>query len=128
MKLKLVKNEPKYYEFIRKLRLDSENILGFINQNYITENEQIEYMKNNHFYFNICLFEDTPVGFIGVIDNDIRIAVNPKYKNRGIGKFMVNEIMKTNPNALAKIKSNNLASIKLFESCGFKIDYLIMKK
>jgi hypothetical protein len=36
MKLNLVKNEPKYYEFIRKLRLDSENILGFINQNYIT--------------------------------------------------------------------------------------------
>jgi hypothetical protein len=31
-------------------------------------------MKNNHFYFHICLFEDTRVGFIGVIDNDIRIA------------------------------------------------------
>lgn len=128
MDLKLVENNEKYYNFIRDVRLHPDNILGFINQNYITEEEQLEYMKKYNNFFKICLFENEPVGFIGVIDNDIRVATKPEYKNKGIGKFMVNEIMKLFPDAVAKIKLNNISSIKLFESCGFEKKYIIMKK
>jgi hypothetical protein len=128
MKLELVNNEPRYYEFIRLMRLHPDNINGFINQNYITENEQIDYMEKYGQFFKVCLCNQEPAGFIGVIDDDIRVATNPQYKNLGVGKFMVNEMMKLYPNALAKIKIDNESSEKLFKSCGFKTEYIIMKK
>ena len=55
MKLKLVDNEPKYYEFIRLTRIHPENIGGFINQSNITEKEQIEYMEKNQNFFFLCV-------------------------------------------------------------------------
>lgn len=128
MELEFVDNEPKYYEFIRLLRLHPDNILGFVNQNHISESEQLKYMEKFHQYFNICLCDGEPVGFIGVIENDIRVATKPEFKNKGIGKFMVNEMLKKYPDALAKIKVGNTSSIKLFESCGFKTEYITMKK
>ena len=124
----LVDNEPKYYEFIRQMRIHPENISGFINQNHITEDEQIEYMKHYHQYFKICLFENSPVGFVGVIDDDIRVATNPDFKQKGAGKFMIDEIMKLYPNAHAKVKIDNISSMNLFLSCGFKTEMITMKK
>ena len=128
MKLELVDNEPKFYEFIRLLRLHTDNISGFINQNFISESEQKTYMNKFHQYFKICLLDGEPAGFIGVIEDDIRVATKPEFKKKGIAKFMVNEIMKIYPEALAKVKVDNLSSIKLFESCGFKTEFIIMKK
>jgi hypothetical protein len=128
MKLKLVDNEPKYYEFIRLTRIHPENIGGFINQSNITEKEQIEYMEKNQNFFHICLMDEIPVGFVGVIDDDIRVATLPKYKKMGVGKFMITEIMKKFPNAYAKIKIDNDASKELFNSCGFNVKYIIMER
>lgn len=128
MEFILVDNEPKYYEFIRQMRIHPDNISGFINQNIITEEQQIEYMKNNHQFFKICLFENEPVGFVGVIENDIRVATNPDFKKIGVGKFMIDEIMKIYPEAVAKVKIDNISSMNLFLSCGFKTEFIIMKK
>jgi len=128
MNLTLVDNEPKFYEFIRELRLHPENINGFTNQNYFTEEEQNKYMEKNEKHYKICLKGTLPVGFVGVIDGDIRVATKPEFKGMGIGKFMINEIMKTYPNSFAKIKINNESSIKLFESCDFEIKYIIMER
>lgn len=128
MILQLVKCEEKYYDFIRELRVHPENISGFVNQSKITESEQKKYMEKYESNYFICLCDGHPSGFVGVINDDIRVATKPEYKNKGIGKFMINEIMKMYPTALAKIKVNNLASIKLFESCGFQTEFLILKK
>lgn len=129
MNLKLVTNNPKYYEFIRELRNHTDNISGFIIQTTITKEDQIKYMeKYGEFYYIAINESGIPVGFIGVVDNDIRVAVHPDFKNQGVGKFMVNEIIDNYPNSIAKIKINNTSSIKLFESCGFKTKFLIMSK
>jgi len=124
----LVHNESKYFEFIRLMRTNKDNINGFIEQVQITPEQQESYMKKYCNFYYICLLKDEPVGFVGVIDDDIRIAVKPEMKQKGVAKFMVNQILTIYPNAIAKIKINNFASKKLFESCGFKTSYIIMKK
>ena len=71
--LVLVKNEMKYFEFIRTLRNDPLLKGGFIDQKEITSEEHAIYMNKFHNAYFICLLEDQPVGYVGVVDNDIRI-------------------------------------------------------
>ena len=78
--------------------------------------------------YRVCLIDKKPVGYIGVIEDDIRICTHPDYQKRGIGKFMLKEAFKIWPNAHAKIKESNLASKKLFESAGFELQFVIMKR
>jgi RimJ/RimL family protein N-acetyltransferase len=107
---------------------------GFLEQVEITPSQQKKYMEkysNNYF---ICLNENNqPIGWVGEVDRDIRVCTHPDYKGKGIGKFMINELMKTSPTAEAKVLLNNQASINLFKSCGFtEIDkddkYIYFKK
>ena len=119
----LVQNEPKYWEFIRIVRNDPEMQKGFVDIVQITPDQQAEYMtKYNDDYF-VCLnAENEPIGYVGEINGDIRVAVIVKYQRMGVGKFMINELMKLRPDTYAKMKFDNIASKKLFESCGF--DYV----
>lgn len=126
--MELVKNEPKYWEFIRQLRNMDGVRQGFIQQEYITQEHHEGYMKKNSHFFWICIDNNEPMGYTGVIDDDIRVATHPDHQGKGVASFMINEIMKTNPNAFAKVKLNNKASLKLFESCGFKKKYYILEK
>ena len=41
---------------------------------------------------------------------------------------MINTIMDYYPDSEAKVKIDNEASLKLFEKCGFKKKYFILKK
>jgi len=127
-KLKLVKNDPKYWEFIRKLRNMDGVRQGFVQQNEIDSIEQARYMLKYNSNFWICLDNETPVGYVGIIDNDIRVATHPDFQGQGIGTFMIVEVMKINPLAYAKVKLENEASIKLFERCGFKKKYYLLEK
>ena len=68
------------------------------------------------------------MGYVGVIEGDIRIATHPDYQGKGVGSFMLNEVMKIHPTAFAKVKMENEASLNLFESCGFKKMYYILEK
>jgi hypothetical protein len=123
--LKLLPNEKKYWEYIRQLRTCKENIDGFVEQINITETDQINYMSKHNDKYYICVSNGTPVGFIGVVDNDIRLATDPNHKGKGIGSFMVSEIVKIYPEAVAKVKLDNNSSTMLFKSLKFtefKID------
>jgi len=118
--LELVENEEKYYEFIRLLRIHPENISGFIEQFSITPEQQLAYMQKYKANYYIALENNVPVGWVGVIDDDIRVCTDPEYKGKGVGKFMINEVMKLHPTAFAKVLLDNEASKNLFISCGFK--------
>tara|TARA_B100001758_G_C18386858_1_gene600645 strand:- start:1474 stop:1860 length:387 start_codon:yes stop_codon:yes gene_type:complete len=124
----LVPNSEKYWEFLRNLRNHSDVKKGFINQKHITTHEHAEFMKKYGHLFYICLVHDAPAGYVGVIDDDIRVATHPDYQGKGIGKFMIEQIMIKFPNSCAKIKVDNNASLKLFKSCGFKKKYYILEK
>ncbi len=124
----LVPATSEYWNFIKDLRTHPENIEGFEQQVEITEEQQRRYMQKYSMFYRICLLDNEPVGFVGVIEDDIRIATDPKFKKMGIGKFMIEEIMKEFPTAFAKVKVENTASLKLFSSCGFIPKYTILHK
>ena len=125
---KIVKCEKQYWEFVRLLRIDLRVLDGFVNKSEISKNQQEAYMEQFSDCYRIALLEDKPVGFFGVIENDIRICVHPDYQNQGIGKLLVKSCSLIWPNAGAKIKVSNEASIKLFESCGYQLEFLLYRK
>jgi RimJ/RimL family protein N-acetyltransferase len=124
---KFVKNEHKYYDFIRVLRNANHNE-GFVEGCNITEAQQEKYMEKYKENYFLCLHNGNPVGFVGQIEGDIRVAVCPHHFGQGIGQFLINELMKLYPNAYAKIKIDNPQSISAFKKCGFKQTYIIMEK
>ena len=126
--MELVKNEPKYWEFIRQLRNMDGVREGFIQQKIISKEHHIEYMKKNSTFFYILLDNDVPICYIGNIDNDIRVATHPDHQGKGAATFALNELMKLHPDAIAKVKIENKASLRLFEKCGFKKKYYLLEK
>jgi RimJ/RimL family protein N-acetyltransferase len=132
---KFVANEKKYWNFIRKLRNDERVQDGFIDKlPHITQEQQIEYMKEYQNNFYICLgfgghgIKPTPVGYIRHISGDIGLCTSPTYHGRGIGTFMIKELVKRHPECYAKIKLDNVASIRAFEKAGFRKKYYLMEK
>jgi RimJ/RimL family protein N-acetyltransferase len=84
-------------------------------------------MRKNGDQYRICLSGDTPVGFVGSVSGDIRVATHPEYHGKGIAKFMIQEIIKEYPNSTAKIKIHNEASIRAFEKAGFVKKYYLLE-
>ena len=85
-------------------------------------------MFGNFTNYLICIDNDEIIGFIGHVDNDIRLATKKTHQKKGVGKFMVEGLMKKFPESFAKVKIDNEASKRLFESCGFKKKYYILEK
>lgn len=128
MHMELKKCTDEYWEFVRLLRNDPRVQSGFIQKSEISAEQQINYMKNNCWYYRICLVDNKPAGYVGVIDRDIRICTHPDFQKLGVAKFMLNEIMKIWPDAFGKVKLENDASRMLFKSCGFKEKYVIYER
>jgi len=121
MYMELVKCEEQYWEFVRKLRMDGRVIDGFLETTPITEEQQTKYMTDNSQYYRIVLVNGQPAGYVGVLTDDIRVCTHPDFWGMGVGKFMIKSAMTIWPSAYAKVKHGNMASDKLFISCGFEV-------
>jgi len=118
----LVAITEEYYEFVRLLRNSQP---GFLTPNVnITPAQQVKYMNKNHTNYNICLLYGEPVGYIGVLENDIRFCTHPDAQSKGIGTFMLEEIIKIHPNATGRILKDNLPSQKAFNKA--KVPYILI--
>lgn len=112
------KNSEYYFrdiKFIKDLRTDPRAMPGFLDQvSNISDDDQIAYMSKNSDNYFLAYYHGLPVGFGGVINDDIRYAVIPYFQNLGIGTKILNYIKIRNPNAKGKIKKDNLSSIQAF--------------
>tara|TARA_R110002020_G_scaffold20838_4_gene70681 strand:+ start:1981 stop:2364 length:384 start_codon:yes stop_codon:yes gene_type:complete len=110
------------------LEIRNENRGGFGDSSTIRSGTHCKYMFENFSNYLLCVERDEVLGFIGHVNNDIRLATKKVHQNKGIGKFMVESFMEKYPEAFAKVKLDNKGSLKLFESCGFKKKYHILEK
>ena len=117
----IVECSEQYWEFVRELRMDERVMDGFIETIPISKEQQKRYMTSNSQYYRIALVDGQPAGYVGVLNNDIRVCTHPDFQGKGVGKFMIDECMKIWPTAYAKVKHGNEASSKLFLSCGFEM-------
>jgi len=123
--MELVLCHKKYWDFIYTLRHQLKD--GFIDQDDFSPKDHIRFMKKNHKEYMVCLDEEKPIGFIGSINGDIRVAVSHASQKKGVGKFMVKSLLTKNSNVYAKVKIENEASLRLFSSCGFTKKYYILE-
>ena len=126
--LKIIDCTSEYWDFVRTLRNDDRVQDGFIEKVRITTEQQKIYMEKNSIFYRICTLDNNPVGFVGVIENDLRICTHPDHQNKGIGKFMISKAMEIFPDAYGKVKINNLQSRNLFKSSGFEESFIIYTK
>lgn len=117
-----------WYEWSDILEIRNLTSHGFGNTCEIDKETHFYFMKKYYMDYIVAELEGKIVGFGGVIDGDIRVAVHPDHQGLGIGKDIIYNLSLKYPNAFAKVKLDNEASLKLFESCGFKKKWYILEK
>ena len=110
------------------LEIRNENREGFGDPSTIRSGAHCKYMFNHFSNYLLCVEDDEVLGFIGHVNNDIRLATRKENQRRGVAKFMVEGFEEKYPDAFAKVKLDNEASLKLFENCGFRKKYYILEK
>ena len=131
MKLELVLCTEEYWEFVRLLRMNPINQEGFFTQANITSEQQKEFMSHNWSKYKICLVDNEPAGYIGLLHgHEITYCVHPDFHGKGIGTFMIKNFSKLFSNIDAFVKVDNIASQKVFEKLGWEkqIYYKLRKK
>ena len=125
--IEIVPNEPQYFDFIRTLRNDERVKSGFIGQAPITPEQQNLYMAEHADDYIVAICDGVPAGYAGSVDDDIRVCTHPDFQGRGIGRALLEVLIERFPDSHAKVKVENVASLKLFESCGFTKTYVLLK-
>jgi GNAT superfamily N-acetyltransferase len=125
MTLTIVPCTADYWEFVRQLRTDPRCKPAFIQQGEIRKDEHRLFMMDHRKSYLIALLDGKPAGFAGSVKGDVRVCVDPDYQRRGVGKFLLQELLKKFPGSQAKVKVENLPSQKLFESCGWVERYKV---
>ncbi len=119
--MELVECTSEYWEFVRLIRTHNENQKYFLTQVNITSAQQIEFMSKYSHRYKICLENNIPVGYIGIIkENEITYCVHPDHQGKGIGTFMVSKFITMYDSLTAFVLPENIGSNKVFEKLGFQ--------
>ena len=123
-----IENDDRYWKYANRTEPYSRNLL----QKYIEQQKQ-DIFEVRQKRFAISLETIDILGFIDIFDFEpihrragIGIFILEKYRGNGIGKksvTLIGEYAKKNLNLnciYANIAKENISSINLFESCGFK--------
>ncbi len=121
MSVKVVPAGEGHWEFIRRLRTHPDVQAGFIEQHPdITPEQQRRYMAVHGKDYFVALVDERPAGYIGVVDDDIRVCVHPDFQGAGVGTALIRHVMGRYPRAQARVKAGNEASLAAFRKAGFE--------
>ena len=124
MTLHISRMYPKYYDFVRNLRMNTEVAGFFLEEANITEEDQKKYMDKHGRNYYVCLSYGIPVAYAGVVDQDIRVCTDPTFQGKGAAKFLLTFLKKMYPKATGRIKEDNIPSQRLFDKCN--VPYVII--
>jgi ribosomal protein S18 acetylase RimI-like enzyme len=121
MECKLVECSEDFWEDIRILRNSENNLSSFISNTFITQNDQIEYMRIYAPNYRVILFSDKFVGYVGCVNGDFRICIDAKFRGKGIASCALKQFFEEDGHLVKTIlvRKENESSIKLFERNGF---------
>lgn len=119
---------------IRKMEeRDINNIMPIENCSFSipwSKESYLNEIKNNAAIYIVAIFEKRIVGYAGVwkiIDEGhiTNIAVHPNHRRRGIGKKLIEALIKISEKEGIKsftleVRESNTAAFKLYEKMGFK--------
>ena len=114
--IQIIPCDVSYWQFVLELRNSVRE--WFASNDVIPTDEHVQFMRQYAPDYYIALVDGKPVGFVGVVNNDIRFAVLPEYQGKGIGTCMLKFIHEKYPAAIGRIKKENVASRKAFEKVG----------
>mgnify|MGYP001176175967 FL=1 len=121
MELVIKKSENKDWDFIRLLRNQCSD--GFFSNEEITTKEH-ELFMSKHGENHLIAFGESGerIGFIGHVRGDVRLAVSPEHRKKGVAKKMLKCLIDFFPETKmrAQAKKGNEASINTFLSLGWK--------
>jgi L-amino acid N-acyltransferase YncA len=122
--MELVKCEKSHWRRVLEIRNLTRQ--SFINSSLVAYEDHLKFMEKNYENYIVAIVIGEVVGFAGVVENDVRVAVDPRYQKKGIGKKLLQKIVSNFPKCEAKIDVENKASLSLFRSCGFIKKYYIL--
>lgn len=122
MHMVVVGENKTYREFVRKLRNDKRLKKSWVNHTNITKEQQKEYMDKYGNQYFIFINGEKPIGFIGIVDEDLRLAVLPEYQNAGVGQYMLDFIISSEKKFKVRVRKDNIDSQKFFERNKIKFE------
>jgi len=121
--IELVKCEEKYWEFVRELRNHPKNVYGFFSKEYVNKETHWNFMEKYHEWYNVGLVGGGPVGWVGVVKNDLRVCTHPDWHGMGIAKQMLKKFIENiqdKQKLTVVIDEVNVPSQRAFMAVGFK--------
>lgn len=91
--------------------------------------EQLSDMMNNKSMYDFLVIENNigeKIGYLIIFDNSdsleiMKIGVLPKYRKKGIGKILLEQLFEKKKNILLEVREKNIIARKFYENNGFSI-------
>lgn len=127
MNLRLADCTENFWSFVLSLRNKVRD--SFLSTDLISEVDHVNFMTKYSSTYRICIDNDIPIGFIGAVNGDIRLAVEPSYQGRQVASFMLKEFASLVPHTKeVKVRLDNLPSQRFFERNGYKAKCIVLEK
>ena len=78
--MELVKCEKSHWRRVLEIRNLTRQ--SFINSSLITYEDHLKFMEKNYENYIVAIVIGEVVGFAGVVENDVRVAVDPRYQKK----------------------------------------------
>jgi dTDP-4-amino-4,6-dideoxygalactose transaminase len=109
-----------HYEDILRIRNAHRSCFG--------NTEEIDFVTHKQFMgkhavtYRVALKSCRVVGFIGHVQNDLRLAVDESLQGHGVAQFLWSVFVKEFPDVTVQVKRDNERSLRFFKSLGWHPD------